>query len=192
MRRAPSFLLKTLDILSDRSLTETIAWDAEGLSFIIKDVEAFTKEVLPKYFRHNNFSSYVRQLNMYGFHKCRHRTNEIVYSHPQFSRGSFPLSELKRDASAKLKANRCTLMYFKLRAETKQLRRDSASLAAQNSAILAEIKETKSRGQDLQLALCTIERSVRRRQTESEMQKNRRLDYSEAYDGLIEVDEFLA
>lgn len=55
-----------------------ISWEKDGIGFVVKDVVAFTKEILPKYFRHGNFSSFVRQvvadlfkLNMYDFHKVK-------------------------------------------------------------------------------------------------------------------------
>ncbi|KAG2469574.1 HSF4 protein, partial [Polypterus senegalus] len=40
-----------------------------GTSFHVFDQGRFAKEVLPKYFKHNNMASFVRQLNMYGFRK---------------------------------------------------------------------------------------------------------------------------
>ena len=48
---------------------DIVGWNAEGDAFIIKNVGRLTTEVFPQHFKHNNFLSFVRQLNMYGFHK---------------------------------------------------------------------------------------------------------------------------
>lgn len=39
-----------------------ISWDKDEVGFIVLDVVSFTREILPKYFRHSNFSSFVRQV----------------------------------------------------------------------------------------------------------------------------------
>lgn len=36
----------------------------EGNSFLVLDEQRFAKEILPKYFKHNNMASFIRQLNM--------------------------------------------------------------------------------------------------------------------------------
>ncbi|KAG1948379.1 heat shock factor protein [Pimephales promelas] len=73
-----------------------------GTSFHVFDQGRFSKEVLPKYFKHNNMASFVRQLNMYGFRKVVHieqgglvkpEKDDTEFQHPYFIRGQENLLE---------------------------------------------------------------------------------------------------
>ncbi|KAJ2736686.1 Heat shock transcription factor [Coemansia sp. BCRC 34962] len=66
------FLNKLFSMVDDSSSDSLIRWSEGGNSFIVLRHEEFAKEVLPRFFKHSNFSSFVRQLNMYDFHKVPH------------------------------------------------------------------------------------------------------------------------
>jgi heat shock transcription factor 1 len=50
-----------------------------GKAFAVKKVAEFSLEILPRYFKHSNFASFVRQLNMYDFHKRKGEEFENVF-----------------------------------------------------------------------------------------------------------------
>lgn len=69
--KRPAFVMKLWNMVNDKSNSKYISWMSDGKAFQVNDRESFMKYVLPKYFKHNNFASFVRQLNMYGWHKIQ-------------------------------------------------------------------------------------------------------------------------
>ncbi|KAF7813264.1 heat stress transcription factor B-2a-like [Senna tora] len=63
------FLTKTFQLVDDHTIDDVISWNEDGSTFIVWNPTVFARDLLPKYFKHNNFSSFVRQLNTYGFRK---------------------------------------------------------------------------------------------------------------------------
>ncbi|XP_043830454.1 heat shock factor protein 3-like isoform X2 [Dromiciops gliroides] len=106
----PGFLAKLWALVDDSTTDDVIGWSRNGQSFSILDEQKFSKELLPKYFKHNNLSSFIRQLNMYGFRKVVTVENGMVapeknpmieFQHMFFKQGEANLLEnIKRKVSS--------------------------------------------------------------------------------------------
>ena len=96
-----NFLLITYKMLEvtnkqNPKAKNTIEWAPDGNSILIKNIEEFTK-VLPIFFKTKNYSSFVRQLNMYGFHKQKNSDGVHEFKHEYFKKGDISsLAKIQR------------------------------------------------------------------------------------------------
>ncbi|KAL6216602.1 hypothetical protein ACLB2K_009823 [Fragaria x ananassa] len=63
------FLTKTYQLVDDPVTDHIVSWGEDDTTFVVWRPPEFARDLLPNYFKHNNFSSFVRQLNTYGFRK---------------------------------------------------------------------------------------------------------------------------
>ncbi|KAI5259396.1 hypothetical protein E4T42_00256 [Aureobasidium subglaciale] len=112
-KQIPPFVQKLSSFLDSSNNTELIRWSDDGNSFIVLDEDEFARTLIPELFKHNNYASFVRQLNMYGFHKKvglnansmkaaeKKVKDPSVYWHEYFKRGRPDLLWLIQKPAAK-------------------------------------------------------------------------------------------
>mmetsp|Transcript_18344 Transcript_18344/g.39651 ORF Transcript_18344/g.39651 Transcript_18344/m.39651 type:complete len:471 (-) Transcript_18344:472-1884(-) len=109
----PIFLQKAYHMI-DTCDRKVCCWSDDGLTFVVKNTNLFETVIIPQFFKHNKFSSFVRQLNFYGFrkvkfsnslridHKMEAETSKYWrFRHEKFRKGRKDLlTEIKRTPSA--------------------------------------------------------------------------------------------
>lgn len=81
------FVMKLYQMLDTPEYSGIVRWGDSHDSFVIYDTNLFQELVIPQVFNHSNFSSFVRQLNKYDFHKVRSKNPQSKaweFTHPEF------------------------------------------------------------------------------------------------------------
>ncbi|KAI7821687.1 HSF-type DNA-binding-domain-containing protein [Gamsiella multidivaricata] len=127
-----------------------IKWSDDGQSFIVVNHVEFAKEVLPKFFKHNNFSSFVRQLNMYGFHKVPHLQQGVLMPDADSEQWEFSNPHFQR--------NQPDLLYLVSRKKASGGNEDKDALTMDLGHILQEVTAIKRHQVAISTDLKNIER----------------------------------
>ncbi|KAJ6500370.1 transcription factor Hsf1 [Mycena sanguinolenta] len=129
--RIPAFLDKLYEMVNDPETNELIKWSDSGDSFYVYDQVTFARELLPHWFKHQNFASFVRQLNMYGFHKIPHLQQGVLKSKAGSEHWNFVHPNFRRDQHDLL----CYIQRKKAVTAAED-EREAAALPAANAQVL--------------------------------------------------------
>lgn len=90
-KKISNFIFKLNDILNNEKENSTmIHWNSSENGFVIENFEKLRNIVLPKYFKHHNYASFVRQLNLYDFHKTKN-DKLVEFIHKKFQRNQLKM-----------------------------------------------------------------------------------------------------
>nr|GMD90142.1 Heat shock factor protein HSF30 [Ipomoea batatas]GMD92437.1 Heat shock factor protein HSF30 [Ipomoea batatas] len=155
----PPFLSKTFDMVEDPSTDEVISWSSARNSFIVWDSHQFSTTLLPRYFKHSNFSSFIRQLNTYGFRKVD--PDRWEFANEGFLGGQKHLLKTikrRRNAAQSMHqqgAGPCIeIGYFGMEEELERLKRD-------RNLLMTEIVKLRQQQQSSRAQIMAMEERVR-------------------------------
>ncbi|WVY97577.1 hypothetical protein V8G54_029728 [Vigna mungo] len=148
------FLLKTYMLVEDPTTNDVVSWNDDGTTFVVLQPAEFARNLLPTLFNHCNFSSFVRQLNTYGFRKVRRSRWE--FCNERFRKGEKELLwEIRRKKSCLRKKQHGAQ-------ESDEDQRSLTSSFSSNYAVLMdENKRLKKENKVLQSELTTIKTKCR-------------------------------
>ncbi|KAD1495162.1 hypothetical protein E3N88_42724 [Mikania micrantha] len=164
----PPFLTKIYDMVNDQTIDHIICWSRGGQSFVVLDPHAFSTNLLPRYFKHNNFSSFVRQLNTYGFRKIDTETWE--FANEAFVRGQrHVLKNIKRRRTPNTQATSPQQILAPVDETGKSNLDEVSHLKHEKQVLMIELTKLKQQQQSTRAQLQAME--LRLQGTEKKQQK---------------------
>ncbi|BFU18453.1 heat shock transcription factor, putative [Entamoeba histolytica HM-1:IMSS-B] len=127
-----TFIVKLFELVNDEKSKDLICWSREQNrpGFVVLESVQLASTVIPRFFKHSNFSSFVRQLNIYGFHKVDHPLGQCFH-HPFFKEGHPELlCKIRRQQPKRAEAENAE-MYRSLLQRLEDLQKESVSTTNQ-------------------------------------------------------------
>ncbi|KAK8452977.1 hypothetical protein SEVIR_5G208300v4 [Setaria viridis] len=146
------FVAKTYEMVADAATDAVVSWapGGAGNSFVVWDPQALAVGLLPRFFKHANFASFIRQLNIYGFRKVN--PDRWEFAHESFLAGQkHLLRKIKRRRAPKPQMeahprNGASICFKQPKdsGEVESLKRDRAALRAEVLTLKQQYSSCKS------------------------------------------------
>ena len=87
-----------------------VAWDHGGAAFVVHDADAFTKDVIPRFFKATKFASFTRKLYRWGFRQTNRGSvnpvDPMIFSNDNFHRDhKYLMANMRSTTNKKQKLN---------------------------------------------------------------------------------------
>jgi hypothetical protein len=82
-------MLEEMATVGDESI---VSWQPHGKAFRVHLPDVFARTVMPRYFKQTKYKSFLRQLQLYGFHRIRKGMDAGAYFHSMFIRNKKSMS----------------------------------------------------------------------------------------------------
>ncbi|KAL7521480.1 hypothetical protein ACHAWX_006155 [Stephanocyclus meneghinianus] len=83
----PMKVHRMLDQTKAEGLASVVSWLEHGRAFKIHKPQVFTEVIMPRFFNQSKYTSFQRQLNLYGFNRLSRGRDSGAYHHELFLRG---------------------------------------------------------------------------------------------------------
>lgn len=83
----PEKLFRILTLTEENGWTDIISFLPHGRAFFVRDPDRFVTEIMPQYFQQTKWSSFTRQLNLWGFLRVRTGPDVGAFYHELFLKG---------------------------------------------------------------------------------------------------------
>ncbi|XP_022748274.1 heat stress transcription factor B-3-like, partial [Durio zibethinus] len=158
----PPFLLKTYMLVEDPTTDDVVSWNADGTGFVVWQPPEFARDLLPTLFKHSNFSSFVRQLNTYGFRKVA--TGRWEFCNDMFRKGERKLLcniRRKKARSNKQQRTAAIIQVSPKDSDEDHERFSSISLSSGYNSLVDENNHLKKKNEILSSELTSIKRKCK-------------------------------